>query len=144
MLKFNEKDPYLRGLITSLGFKQVPVFYKRQIRFKGQSHFPVFSKNPIFAFISGITSFSVLPLAFFCLLGFFLLMLSLVSSLILIVLKLFAISFSFFWWAIPFSLFLSALHLTGIGILGIYIGRIFNEVRTRPPYIIESTLGFEN
>jgi polyisoprenyl-phosphate glycosyltransferase len=139
-----EKDPYLRGLVTWVGFKQVPVYYERLARFKGETHFPLFrSKGPLVTFVTGLTSFSMLPLTGFLALG------SLVC----------ALSVAGFLWALARAiaggapgtlalgsalLFVSGVQLIGLGIIGVYLGRVFNDVRNRPRYIVESTTGFED
>jgi glycosyltransferase involved in cell wall biosynthesis len=128
LLQVRESDPYLRGLVVWLGFNQVFVPYERDARHAGRTHFPFFSKNPWKTFIVGMTSFSFLPVyACFALaaigLGwsFFLLILSgpLLAAL------------TFFW----------ATTLAAIGGLGIYLIRIYKDVRGRPQYIVKSTIG---
>jgi dolichol-phosphate mannosyltransferase len=92
LVRLREKDPYLRGLVTWLGFKQTPVFYERAPRAKGRTHFPLFrSKGPITTFIFGFTSFSVLPLVGFLLLGFLLTATAVLSAFTLCAMKLLAI-----------------------------------------------------
>jgi polyisoprenyl-phosphate glycosyltransferase len=143
LVKLDEKDPYLRGLVTWIGFKQVPVYYERQARAGGETHFPLFrSKGPLVTFVTGLTSFSMIPLTGFLVLGAAVCALAVVGAL----------------WAIArlaaggaagllamgsLLLFVSGVQLLGLGIVGIYLGRVFNDVRNRPRYIIESTAGFE-
>ena len=70
LVKLEEKDPYLRGLVAWVGFKQVPVYYERQPRQAGATHFPLFrSKGPFVTLVTGLTSFSMIPLTGFLALG---------------------------------------------------------------------------
>jgi dolichol-phosphate mannosyltransferase len=144
LLKLNETDPYLRGLVTWMGFKQSPVYYKRAARSKGTTHFPLFrSKGPIVTFVFGFTSFSVLPLAVFLVLGLALTLLSALSAAVLCAMKLLALTTPPWGWLIATLGFFSGLQLTGIGTLGLYLGRVYNDVRNRPRYLVASTIGFE-
>ncbi len=140
----DEKEPYLRGMVTWLGFKQVPVVYNRLERGAGQTHFPLFgSSGPIRMFISGLTSFSMMPLHFFLLAGIALCALSVVAMLFIPLMMLLPGCLPLW---IPASLvlfFLSGVQLTGIGVLGLYLGKVFNQVRARPGYIVASSVGLE-
>ncbi|MDO8426386.1 MAG: glycosyltransferase family 2 protein [Deltaproteobacteria bacterium] len=143
LLRLREKDPYMRGLVSWVGFKQAQVFYNREKRFAGKTHYPLFGLGPMRAFVSGLTSFSTAPLSLSLIIGF------LVSSgafffLVDIVIEKFMGRNLPGWSAIMATmLFLGGTELFTIGILGIYIGRIYNENKRRPNYIIESTSGFE-
>jgi dolichol-phosphate mannosyltransferase len=144
LLKLDEKDPYLRGLVTWLGFKQVPVPYQRLPRAKGETHFPIFrSKGPLITFVFGLTSFSVLPLAAFVLVGFAVCGLALLLALAVIVMSLIGAGPGAWWLMSAVLLFVAGVQLVGTGVLGIYLGRVYNDVRNRPRYIVESTTGFE-
>ncbi len=144
LMKLNERDPFLRGLVTWVGFKQVPVFYHREKRFAGQTHFPLYRSGPVKAFLSGLASFSFVPLHFLLVAG---LVTFLAGSLFLVAVTGMAIlqldgpvGFGL----IALMLFLGGGQLLGIGVLGLYLARIYNEVRNRPNYIVESTIGFED
>jgi dolichol-phosphate mannosyltransferase len=142
LLKLDEKDPYLRGLVTWLGFKQVPVYYQRQARAKGETHFPIFgSKGPLITFVFGVTSFSVLPMAAFVLIGGLVCALSLLLMTAVLLQALFGGAPGEMWFLGGILLFVSGVQLVGIGVLGIYLGRVYNDVRNRPRYIVESTVG---
>ena len=142
LMTLNERDPFLRGLVTWVGFKQVPVFYHREKRFAGETHFPLYRSGPAKAFLGGLASFSFLPLNFLLAAGlmtFFAGFLSLAAAMGMAVLQ----------WDGPVGfglmalmLFLGGGQLLGLGILGVYLGRIYNEVRNRPNYIVGSTIGF--
>src|SRR3989344_746294 len=62
LLQLTEKDPFLRGLVSWIGFKQVSVKYHRDARYAGSTHYPLISLTPWRAFIAGLASFSVMPL----------------------------------------------------------------------------------
>ena len=144
LLKLPERAPYLRGLVAWVGFKQVAVPYERQPRFAGRTHFPLFgSSNPWRAFLSGLTSFSEAPLVLLLPVGLALAMGCVLAALILIVSQ---------WRAgVPISMVIGlglgalfGLQMAGLGLLGTYIGRIYQEVRGRPRYIVESVVGRDN
>ena len=138
ILEQKEFRPYVRGMSVWVGYKQSFVKYERQSRSDGQSKFPLYSKGPITEFINGITSYSLKPLYLGILLGFF----SLLFSISLIVYALYAkyigiavagstsiiITISFF----------SGILLLTIGIVGIYIARIFEQTKGRDQYVIKN------
>jgi dolichol-phosphate mannosyltransferase len=130
LLRVRESDPYLRGLVVWLGFNQVFVPYERDARHAGSTHFPFFSKNPWKTFVVGMTSFSFLPI-YVC---FALAALGIGGSFFLLILSgpLLA-ALTFFW----------ATTLAAIGGLGIYLIRIYKDVRGRPQYIVKSTIGMD-
>lgn len=142
LLKLPERTPYLRGLVAWVGFKQVPVYYERQPRFAGRTHFPLLgSLNPLRTFLSGLTSFSSAPLVVLLPLGLAICVGSVGAAL--------AIWITPQWrTAVPLSgmvgLGISALcglQLASLGLIGVYIGRIYEDVRGRSRYIIDSVIG---
>jgi dolichol-phosphate mannosyltransferase len=144
LMRLEEKDPYLRGLVTWIGFKQVPVYYERQARFKGETHFPLLrSKGPLVTFVTGLTSFSMLPLTGFLALGTLVCALGL-GGLGWAMVRALAGGTAEALALASVLLFVSGIQLLGLGIIGIYLGRVFNDVRNRPRYIIESTVGLED
>jgi len=128
LLQVRESDPYLRGLVVWLGFTQVFVPYERDARNAGRTHFPFFSRNPWKTFCIGMTSFSFLPI-YAC---WALAAAGLVGSLFLLFLSgtLMAI-LAFFW----------ATTLAAVGGVGLYVIRIYKDVRGRPAYIVKSIIG---
>jgi glycosyltransferase involved in cell wall biosynthesis len=139
----NEYDPFMRGLVRWIGFKQVQVFYERQPRFAGQTHFSLFkSLNPIKEFIRGLISFSELPLYFALFIGFFVSTGAFIYLLYIVITRIFFAMHRPGWPAIMVTvLFLGGTILFTIGILGLYIGKMHHEIKGRPPYIIESKVG---
>ncbi|MBI5686316.1 MAG: glycosyltransferase family 2 protein [Verrucomicrobia bacterium] len=146
LLRLGEYDPFMRGLVRWIGFKQAHVFYERDRRFAGETHFSLLrSINPIREFIRGLTSFSEWPLYFALIVGF------IVSAGAFAYLVGIVITTVFFgmhnpgWPALMVTLlFLGGTILFTIGILGIYIGRIHQDLKRRPPYIVESKIGIQN
>jgi polyisoprenyl-phosphate glycosyltransferase len=145
LVRLNEKDPYLRGLVTWMGFKQESVRYRREARYRGQTHFPLFrSKGPMLTFVTGLTSFSVLPLLGLLAGGLLLTSLAVVGATILFAVKIFGAGrLGQFWWLLAAGGFFSGIQLVGLGIVGLYLSRIYNDVRNRPHFIVESTVGLE-
>lgn len=141
LLKMNEKDPFLRGLVTWVGFKQVQVFYHREERFAGKTHYPLYGIGPLKAFISGLTSFSLVPLTISLLIGFIVSIGSFVYLVIIIIMKFLNLILPGLSAIMAIILLLGGIQLFTIGILGLYVGRIYNESKNRPNYIIESMIG---
>ena len=145
ILKIDEIDPYLRGLSVWVGHKQAFVEYIRDKRYHGETHYPLLgSINPVAEFIRGIASFSVAPLYFSILIG----MTSLIISFGLIVYSLYI---KFTGIAAPGAssilitiTFFSSIILIILGIVGIYIARIYEQIKGRPRYIIDNIMSSEN
>lgn len=145
IIRLNENDPFMRGLMRWVGFKQVQVYYEREVRFAGKTHFSLFrSLNPAREFIRGLTSFSELPLYFALIVGFLVSAGACIYLLEIVVTRIFWGMHRSGWPAIMATmLFLGGTILFTIGILGMYIGRIYQNVQHRPPYIIESKIGID-
>jgi len=137
-----EGHRYLRGMIYSVGFRQVTIDYERNPRAKGKSKFGLF-RMVRFA-LDGITSFSMKPLRMATLVGFFTGILGLFWAVWSVVwsgrLEQPFSSFSIF---VPLFLFFSGLQLTVAGIMGEYVGRIFEQVKKRPLYIVDEQVGVD-
>jgi len=135
-----ERDRYMRGLVAWVGFKQVGVYYERDRRYAGVSSFSP-RKYLKFA-LSGITAFSERPLYVASYLGLFTTSLSFLVSVYVIVSKLIdPASVTIGGWTslIVISLFFGGIQLLAIGILGIYLGRVFNQIKARPLYLVEDS-----
>lgn len=145
LIRFREKNPFLRGLVSWIGFNQTTIYYHREIRFAGDSKFPIYSPKVIRNFLySALISFSDVPLQLAMWLG---LLASLSSFLVLIHTLIENIQGHNLpgWTAIMVAvLFLGGVQLVSIGILGLYISSIFLESKRRPNYIVKNTFGFEN
>lgn len=138
ILEQKEFRPYIRGLSVWVGFKQAYVEYIRDARLEGITKFPLLSSGPITQFISGVTAYSLKPLYFGIILG----MISILFSIILIF---YALYMKFTNTAVPGTAgiiitvsFFSGIILLTLGITGVYIARIFEEVRGRGSYIIKN------
>ena len=134
---FHENEPFLRGLFKWIGFKQTSIMFMPNARHSGKSKYSV-QKMIKFA-LQGVTSFSIKPLYAAIYLGF-------TFSLLSILYMPFAIH-AFLtgkvvtgWTSIIMTIvFFGGLQLTILGIIGIYIGKMFMQVKNRPNYIIRST-----
>jgi glycosyltransferase involved in cell wall biosynthesis len=137
--ELRETHRFVRGMVAWVGFKQTEVLYDRPGRFAGETKYPL-RKMMRFA-LDGITSFSVLPLRFATYVG----MLMIVASVGVIVWALVA-KYAMHqvvqgWTAIMIVIAIfSSVQLLMIGILGEYIGRIYEEVKRRPLYVVGDTV----
>lgn len=138
LLQFKERNLFIRGLVPLVGYKTDCVYYNRAERFAGESKYPL-SKMLNFA-VDGITSFSVKPIRMIFSLGILFMFIALCV--------LVWIFYSYFmgqvvpgWSSLMLSVwFCSGCVLTGLGVVGEYIGKIYIEVKERPAYNIEKIL----
>ncbi len=133
--ELRETHRFVRGMVAWVGFKQTAVLYDRPGRFAGETKYP-FRKMLRFA-IDGITSFSVLPLRFATYLGM-VISLGSVGVAVWAVLAKYVFRVTVQGWTAEVVLvsLLAAVQLLMIGILGEYIGRIYEEVKRRPLYVV--------
>jgi dolichol-phosphate mannosyltransferase len=141
-----EHHRFMRGLSVWVGFNSVGVPYRRLARKAGSTKYPL-RKMLKFA-LDGITSFSYLPLQLATYMGFVVAALSLLFILVVIVMRLIAPTAeaaAFYGQAstLAATLFIGAVQLISLGIIGEYVGRIYDEVKGRPLYIVADALGFE-
>jgi len=137
-----EKARFLRGLISWSGYKQIGITYRRDKRFAGQTKYSL-KKMFVFA-IEGITSFSRRPLRLATIFGMICAVASFLLTLWVIYIRLFTNSWVQGWAGLAVGiLFLSAVQLICLGILGEYIGRIYEESKSRPMYLIDERFGFD-
>ncbi|MGD9253051.1 MAG: glycosyltransferase family 2 protein [Holophagae bacterium] len=135
-----ERNRFIRGLVSWIGFSQTAVKYDRQARQLGTTKFPV-RKMLRFA-LDGITSFSYFPLRLATWAGFAVSLFAFLYILVVLVLKAVGISWLGYTSLMASILFLGGVQLLMIGIMGEYLGRIFDEVKRRPLYLVgESTDG---
>lgn len=135
LMQYPERNLFLRAIVRELGFKEGYVYYDRKAREAGESKYPL--KKMLAFSIDGITSFSVAPLKFITFIG-------LAMTLVAIVMIVFALVEHFNgatiqgWTSILVSMwFIGGIITTGVGITGLYIGKIYTEVKRRPRYFIE-------
>ena len=137
ILKQKEFRPYVRGLSVWVGFKQGYVYYEREARGEGKSKMPLLSGPVINDYILGITSYSLKPLYLGIIFGFFAIFIS-------ILLIIYALYLKFSNLAVPGSTsiiiaisFFSGILLFTLGIIGIYLARIFEQTKGRKQYVIK-------
>lgn len=131
-----ERHRFLRGLVSWVGYKQVGITYDRDARFTGRTKYP-FSKMLRFA-IDGITSFSEIPLRFATYLGFLASGFAFVYGVVVLVLKFLRHNEPGYTSTMIAILFFGGVQLITIGILGEYVGRIYDEIKARPMYLLAS------
>ncbi len=133
-----EQQKYLRGQISWLGFNQSYVEYDRDQRYAGKTGY-TYGKMIRFA-LDGITSFSDFPLKFATMAGFFVSGISFFLMLYALYSRFISKNYQPGWTSLMLTiLFIGGIQLIGIGIIGEYIGRISNNVKKRPLYIISET-----
>ena len=135
LMQYPERNLFLRAIVRELGFKDGYVYYDRKAREAGESKYPL--KKMLAFSIDGITSFSVAPLKFITFIG-------LAMTFVAMVMIVFALVEHFNgatiqgWTSILVSMwFIGGIITTGVGITGLYIGKIYTEVKRRPRYFIE-------
>ena len=138
-----ERTRYLRGLRSWVGFRQVAVTFDRDPRFAGDVKY-TFRKSFKLA-ISGIVSFSQVPLRLAMYVGLFAAFIALLMALLILYWRIFVPNspLAGFTMILVAIFFLGAVQLVSIGILGEYIGRIYEEVKGRPLYTVAEVSGFE-
>lgn len=134
-----EKYRYLRGMIAWVGYKQTPLYYRRSPRFAGESKYPL--KKMLKLSSDGIFSFSTIPLKIAVYIGLILGFLSILGIIYSVYTRLFTAN----WipgWTLMFTaiLLIAAVQFLILGIVGSYIGRIYNEVKKRPLYFIDEIM----
>lgn len=134
-----ERNRYVRGIISWLGFRQTGVEYVRDKRFAGETKYPL-HKMLRFAF-DGITSFSIKPLKLSSYVGGWISVTGFLYLLVVLFLKLFT-NHTIAGWAsvMAVSLFFNGVVLMMLGIIGEYIGRIYDEAKGRPLYIVREVV----
>jgi glycosyltransferase involved in cell wall biosynthesis len=138
LVKMREHHRFMRGLSAWVGFRQDAVLYERHERFAGTTKYPL---NKMISFsLDAITSFSHVPLQIATSLGFGLAVVSLIGILIAIILRLFTNAIVGQATTLIMVLFMGGIQLIFLGIIGEYLGRIYDEVRARPLYIVRKVL----
>ena len=136
--EYREVNLFLRGIVPELGFKTDISYYSRNERVAGSSKYPL--KKMISFAVDGITSFSVKPLRIIASIGFLILVLSFIMLIYALTMKLCGNTVSG-WTFIVCSIWLiGGIQTLCLGVIGEYIGKIYNETKKRPRYIIESIL----
>ncbi|MGE7714532.1 dolichol-phosphate mannosyltransferase [Priestia megaterium] len=142
MNSIQEKNRFVRGLVSWVGFKQIAVEYERDERLAGESKYPL--KKMLKLSMDGITSFSYKPLKLASYAGVTLSGIGFIYLLVVLYLKLFTDSTITGWSSlIVIQLFFSGIILIILGMIGEYIGRIYDETKNRPLYIVREKYQLE-
>lgn len=137
-----ERNRFIRGLVSWIGFPQTAVMYQRQARQAGGTKFPV--RKMIRFALDGITSFSFFPLRLATWTGFGVSIFAFLYIVVVLILKATGVSWLGYTSLMASILFLGGVQLLMIGIMGEYLARIFDEVKRRPLYLVgERTDGDE-
>ena len=140
LLKLREKHRYMKGLFVWVGFKQKEIEYEREARFKGKTKWGFFSLFNL-AF-DGLTSFSIMPLRLASTIGFLSALIGFFYGAVIVFKTLFFHEpVAGFTSLVVLVTFFGGIQLLSIGIIGEYIGRIFNETKNRPLYVVKNIQG---
>ena len=143
LIRLDEKDAYIKGLVSWVGFKQENVLYTRDKRFAGKTHFSLLrSLGPFKSFLSGVTSFSSFPLYISFFIGMGILLGALVYVIVVISMVVSGLIVPGWSFVLIGLLFIGGIQLITVGIIGIYLARVHSESKKRPTYIIDSMHGF--
>jgi len=141
--KMPEKNRYIRGLVSWVGFKQIAVPYVREERFAGVTKYPL-RKMIAFA-MDAVTSFSHKPLKLATMLGFVISFLSFLYILYAIYLRFFTEQAITGWASTIAAILLTqGIVLMILGLMGEYIGRIYSEIQNRPNYIVQEIIEYDD
>ena len=138
ILEQKEYNPYIRGLSVWIGFKQTYVDYVRDAREAGESKFSLFDSGPVTQFLRGVTSYSLKPLYVGIILGFFAFLFSIFLIFYAIYAKIAGLAVPGTTGILIVVSFFSGALLSTIGIMGIYLARIFEQTKGRTRYVIKN------
>lgn len=141
MCAMPEHNRFLRGMVSWVGYNQVACQYVREERFAGETKYTL--KKMLKLAGDGITGFSDKPMKISIGLGVGIGALSFIYLLVLIIMAICGVAVQFSVWALAIMLLVSALIFVTIGIMGLYIGRIYVEVQNRPLYLLQEKIGFD-
>lgn len=139
--RLKECHGYLRGLVSLVGFKQTIVQFDRPARFAGETNYPIIGSIKIG--LNGLLCFSTAALRLSSIFGFITAGCSFLLGFTYLLLKL--VGYPIVWGnptLVILVTFLAGVQLISVGILGEYIGRVYDEVRMRPKFIIDRAVGF--
>jgi polyisoprenyl-phosphate glycosyltransferase len=137
--RFSEHHRFTRGMVSWLGFRQVGVPYVRAARHAGETKYPL--KKMLRLASDGITSFSYLPLQLASWVGLAVAGLAGVALVAALAAKVAGAALPWMWVAIAGLGVLGGAQLIAVGLLGEYVGRVFDDVRGRPLYLVQETVG---
>jgi dolichol-phosphate mannosyltransferase len=138
-----ERNRYVRGLVSWVGFKQTGIYYEREERFAGETKYPL--KKMIKLSVDGITSFSTKPLKLSEWVGSIMAIVGFIYAIVIIIQKIAGTSMEAGWAStIVAILIIGGIQLIMLGIAGEYIARIFDESKNRPLYIIKEKVNMKD
>ena len=137
-----ERDRYLRGMVSWIGYRQVPLPYVREARLAGRSHYSL--RKLARLGLDGITGFSTRPIRVVTWLGVFLSVMAVVAILAAVAFRLAGRAVDT--WTFPGLglALLGGIQLASLGLVGEYVGQIYREVKHRPTYLLAERLGFDS
>lgn len=140
--RLREHSKYIRGLVSWVGFRQVPFYYERKARYAGVTKYPY--RSLIRLAMTAMTYFSKKPLQIATGLGFFAVFVGIVLAIWFTLGKIYGFSNAGSGWTSLMTtiVFFGGVQLLTIGVLGRYIGILFDEIKGRPEYIIQEKRGF--
>ena len=135
--RFKERGKYIRGLISWVGFHQVPFYYEREARIAGETKYPI-SKMLKFA-STAMLYFSKKPLRLATSLGFISVLVGIILAVWFTLGKIYGFSNAEVGWTSIMTsiIFFGGVQLLTVGVLGQYVGILFDEIKARPEYIID-------
>ncbi|MDR0757117.1 MAG: glycosyltransferase family 2 protein [Tannerella sp.] len=143
-VKLRENGKYIRGLISWIGFRQVPFYYERKARIAGETKYPL---RKMLKFAStALLYFSKKPLQIVIGLGFLAVIAGIVLAVWAILGKIYGFSNAELGWTstISVTVFFGGIQLLTVGVLGQYVGVLFDETKNRPEYIIDEKRNFDH
>ncbi len=139
ILTMREKRAFFRALSSWVGFRTTEVAYEVQERTAGESKWSTWSLMKYA--VSNITSFTAMPLHLVTILGFIALAVSVIMGVIALVQKFMGVALGGFTTVIILLLFMGSMIMISLGIIGYYVGNIYEEIKDRPRYIIAESCG---
>lgn len=141
LAKFKEVNLFLRGMVPLVGFKSTSVYYEREVRMAGESHYPL--RKMIALAMNGITSLSVKPLKMITSLGIIVSVLSFLAAMWAVITQIRGYTVTGWASSVCIICFIGGIQLICLGVIGEYIGKIYLEVKARPRYIISERTNIE-
>ena len=132
-----EQQRFIRGMVSWIGFNQTPILYERHPRAAGQTKYPI--KKSLLLAVDAFTSFSIAPLRLASCLGAIVSLLSLLYILVVLVKQAMGMNLPGYTSLMAAILFLGGVQLIVLGILGEYVGRIYEQGKGRPLYLLADT-----
>ena len=140
ILSLKEYDPFMRGLSVWVGFKQKYINYERNPRHSGLTKFPLISKGPVNEFLRGVTAYSAAPLYISFGAGVLTLFFSVFLGIYAVISKILDLSVPGTSGILLAIAFFSSIIMLNIGVMGVYIARIYYQTKERPRYIIDTVV----